>query len=224
MINYIKKLFRKPKRWFTSDLHLGHSNVINYCNRPFKDKFEMNEAIVKEWNRTVAKKDTVYILGDLSLNPKVAFEYLPRLNGKKVLVAGNHDSCFIGHQKSTKMQKKYEAFCEHVYKHKSTLVLKDGTFVDLCHLPYKSEDGNKFDQRYNDYKLWDIGCYLLHGHLHGRYKKFGKMLDVSWDAHNGKILSEDQVIELINDPREFIESHLTKYYEERAKENLPTAD
>lgn len=223
MIN-LRHLFRKPRRWFVSDLHIGHTNVISYCNRPFKTKEEMNEAIVKKWNRTVAKKDTVYILGDLSLNPKVAFEYLPRLNGKKILVAGNHDSCWIGHQKSTKMQKKYEAYCEFVYKHHSSVVLKDGTFVTLCHLPYKTEDGNKFDQRYSDYKLEDIGTYLCHGHLHGRYKKFGRMIDVGYDAHGGKILSEDDVIALINDPREFIESPLTKFYEERAKENLPAAD
>jgi calcineurin-like phosphoesterase family protein len=28
--------------WFTSDFHLGHFNIIRYCNRPFVDTQEMN--------------------------------------------------------------------------------------------------------------------------------------------------------------------------------------
>ena len=28
--------------WFTSDLHLGHVNIIRYCERPFADVDEMN--------------------------------------------------------------------------------------------------------------------------------------------------------------------------------------
>ena len=101
--------------------------------------------------------------------------------------------------------------------------LKNGELVVLSHLPYKNEAGMKYDNRYNDLKCEDTGNYMLHGHLHGRYKKFKNMIDVGWDAHN-KLLSEDEVIALINDPRDFIESPLTSFYEKRAKENLPNAD
>lgn len=216
-------LFRKPKRFFTSDLHFGHNNVINYCKRPYKDVLEMEEALVKSWNQTVAKKDTVYILGDFSLNPKWAKLLMPKLNGKKILVAGNHDACFVGHKKSAKFVQKYKEQCSEVYPHQSSIILKDGTFAILCHLPYASDEGMKFDTRYSDLRLEDKGSYLLHGHLHGKYKKFKKMIDVGWDAH-GKILSEDEVIVLLKDEREFIPAPLTEFYAERAKENLPGAD
>lgn len=215
--------FRKAQRFFVSDLHFGHFNVINYCNRPYKDVLEMEEALVKEWNKTVSKKDVVYFVGDFSLNPKWAKLILPKLNGKKIFIAGNHDACFIGHKKSAKFVKKYLEQCVEVHPHKTSIVLKDGTFVIICHLPYASEEGLKFDQRYSDLRLKDEGSYLIHGHLHGKYKKFKRMIDVGWDAH-GKILSEDEVIALIKDEREFIPAPLTEFYEKRAKENLPGAD
>jgi calcineurin-like phosphoesterase family protein len=32
------------KVYIWSDLHLGHENVIRYCNRPFTDAVDMNTA------------------------------------------------------------------------------------------------------------------------------------------------------------------------------------
>lgn len=51
--------------YFTSDLHLGHENVIKLCNRPFDSIEEMDEALIRNWNRKVTNGDTVYVLGDL---------------------------------------------------------------------------------------------------------------------------------------------------------------
>ena len=39
--------------WFTSDLHLGHANIIKYANRPYKDVPEMNEALINNFNALV---------------------------------------------------------------------------------------------------------------------------------------------------------------------------
>ena len=52
------------KIWFTSDLHLNNKNVIKYCNRPYADQYEMNKALIENWNSKVAEDDTVYVLGD----------------------------------------------------------------------------------------------------------------------------------------------------------------
>jgi calcineurin-like phosphoesterase family protein len=76
-----------------SDLHWGHGNVIRYCERPFKDVEEMNEALLHAWKSTVRNGDTIINFGDVSL--KLSKEYLAtaihRLPGYKILVMGNHD-------------------------------------------------------------------------------------------------------------------------------------
>lgn len=80
-----------------SDLHLGHRNIIRYCRRPFSCVDEMDQALIRAWNRTITPLDTVIFCGDLSLSrqghPR---EYLRRLNGTKVMVRGNHDRQLCG--------------------------------------------------------------------------------------------------------------------------------
>lgn len=66
--------------WFTSDFHLGHSNIIRFCKRPFANAHEMNEAIVERMNSCVKPNDTLYFLGDFCLgSPRYVTEYRERL-------------------------------------------------------------------------------------------------------------------------------------------------
>ena len=58
--------------------------------RPWDEVYEMDEALVANWNRVVGSKDKVYHLGDVVINRK-ALKILSRLNGEKVLIKGNHD-------------------------------------------------------------------------------------------------------------------------------------
>jgi calcineurin-like phosphoesterase family protein len=82
-----------PKIFFTSDLHFGHTNVLNFDNRPFATVDEMNAEIVRRWNEKVSKDDTVYVLGDMiwKKSAKDAANVIRSLNGKIVLIKGNHD-------------------------------------------------------------------------------------------------------------------------------------
>src|ERR1700690_2381531 len=89
-------------RWFTSDLHFGHNNIIRYCQRPFRDVHEMHNAMIQTWNETVKEGDEVYVVGDFSLSARYCKEFLPRLNGTKILVVGNHDKPFKHIFKQTK--------------------------------------------------------------------------------------------------------------------------
>lgn len=78
-----------------SDTHFGHRNIITFQNdgkplRPFSSVEEMDETMVKNWNGVVKPKDTVYHLGDVVINRK-ALSTLDRLNGRKILIKGNHD-------------------------------------------------------------------------------------------------------------------------------------
>ena len=82
--------------YFTSDLHLGHANIIRHCNRPFSSVEEMDETLIRNWAKRVKANDTVYVLGDLMFrNQKSPEEYLSRLKGKKHLIIGNHDKDWI---------------------------------------------------------------------------------------------------------------------------------
>jgi len=88
-MNYISL----PEIHVTSDTHFGHRNIIPYEDRPFKDVDEMDEALIENWNREVKKDDLVMHVGDLFLcGAKKAEEIAKRLNGRKILVKGNHDS------------------------------------------------------------------------------------------------------------------------------------
>ena len=58
------------KIFFTSDLHIGHRNVIKFSNRPFVDVKEMNQVILNNINSTVAENDYLFMLGDIKSNNK----------------------------------------------------------------------------------------------------------------------------------------------------------
>lgn len=80
-----------------SDTHFGHSNILDFKQangepvRPFKSVVEMDETMIENWNRVVKPEDKIYHLGDVAF--KVAtLRTLERLNGRKVLIKGNHDT------------------------------------------------------------------------------------------------------------------------------------
>ena len=78
------------KRFFTSDMHLHHENIIRYSDRPFKNAEEMNEEIIRRFNERVKSEDIVYDLGDRLFKGKDK-NILNRLNGKIIHICGNHD-------------------------------------------------------------------------------------------------------------------------------------
>jgi calcineurin-like phosphoesterase family protein len=50
----------------------------------------MDETMIDRWNAKVKPTDTVYHLGDVVINQK-SLHLVSRLNGRKILVRGNHD-------------------------------------------------------------------------------------------------------------------------------------
>ena len=81
------------KIFFTSDTHFCHDREFIYEPREFTNVTEMNEAIVQRWNSVVSPEDTVYHLGDVMLNnDEKGIKYLKRLNGKIIILKGNHDT------------------------------------------------------------------------------------------------------------------------------------
>ena len=84
--------FNDKKIWLIADLHFGHKNAIDYCKRPFKNATEMNNVLIKKFNKKVGKNDIVFILGDLTwLNTVSTTQIVKSLHGFKYLIKGNHD-------------------------------------------------------------------------------------------------------------------------------------
>ena len=88
---------RFVNRFVISDHHLGHTNSWEKFKlsdgsplRPFTSTEEMNETMIERHNAKVKEQDTVYFLGDVVINKKY-LELIKRMNGRKILVRGNHD-------------------------------------------------------------------------------------------------------------------------------------
>ena len=77
-----------------SDNHFNHWNINHHCNRKFRSLREMNYTMAKRWNSSIRPQDLVICLGDLVFtkgkSDKIK-ETIKNLNGRKILVKGNHD-------------------------------------------------------------------------------------------------------------------------------------
>lgn len=80
-----------------SDTHFSHANILTFLNpdgtrlRPFNSVEEMDELMIENWNKVVKPQDKVYHLGDVCFKFAHLQATMPRLNGTKVLIKGNHD-------------------------------------------------------------------------------------------------------------------------------------
>ncbi len=183
--------------WFTADLHLGHSNIISYCDRPFAHVEAMNRALIDNWNAVVAEDDTIWVVGDFALG-KIA-ETLPlvaELIGHKILIAGNHDRCWAGHgRRAEGWTERYldAGFAEIIQGSKKIKI--GGTEAILCHFPYRG-DSHDHD-RFVHHRPIDKGAWLLHGHVHERWAQNGRMINVGVDANEFRPISESAVAAVI---------------------------
>lgn len=81
------------RRLVISDMHFGHSRIMEYENRPFETVESMDDYIIKNWNETVRDDDIVFVCGDVSFYPKEkSKEIISQLKGRKFFILGNHDS------------------------------------------------------------------------------------------------------------------------------------
>jgi len=184
-------------RLFTSDLHLGHTNILELAHRTeFTDIDHMNNTLVDNWNRVVDYQDEVWILGDVCMGKiSDSLALIPELRGRKILVAGNHDRCWFWHgdQKMGRglkwdswVQEYLDAGFAQVHPGHSWLTLGSGREVLLSHLPYDEEPGRPMEGHPTDDGLW-----LLHGHVHDRWQMRGRQVNVGTDVWGYQPVSEE---------------------------------
>ena len=145
-----------PKNTYVwSDLHLGHANIIDYAQRPFKNVEEMNERLWTAWEKTVPKEATIIIAGDVAMGRCIHEDTWQRMReapGKvKHLIVGNHDLHGNG-------DLRIEGF-DHVW---STVTTRDPRPIVWTHIPLRDVP---------------TGWLNVHGHMHD--KTFGDKIHIN---------------------------------------------
>jgi len=155
----------KKGEFITSDTHFGHSNVIRYSNRPFKNVDEMDHELIQNWNKKVPSGSIVYHNGDFSLCKKGrTIEILKQLNGTIRLIRGNHDKKNI----KGEIEQHYFDWVKDYYESKT----EDGTLIVMSHYAFRVWNKSHY------------GSINLFGHSHGSLKDLkNRQMDVGVDTH-----------------------------------------
>lgn len=143
--------------WFTADRHFGHRNIIRYCNRPFASVEEMDRELIHRHNARVRPTDTYYDVGDFSLADHS--KYLPHLNGRGVLILGNHDNSRV---------RRHAGGWREVYDLLATTV--GDTSIVMCHYAMRVWPKSHY------------GALHFYGHSHGTLPGDSQCLDVGVDC------------------------------------------
>jgi len=131
---------------FISDLHFGHKTIIRFDNRPFKTIEENDQTLIERHNAVVKPTDVTYFLGDISWHgSKETKEIFDQMNGKKILIKGNHD------------RGQYEGIFDEILPYKE-IVVSGGKTVVLCHYPI-----HFFNKHY-------YGAFMFYGHVHNSHE------------------------------------------------------
>ncbi len=158
------------KTWFTADTHFGHANIIKHCARPFESVGEMDAAIAANWNAVVQPDEDVWHLGDFAFRSAASPEiFLRRLNGRKHLVWGNHDS---EQSRASKLWASSQPYAE---------VKADGVRLVLLHYGMRVWPGS------------GRGALHLYGHSHGRLPGDRQCCDAGVDCWGFRPVGLDEI-------------------------------
>ncbi len=156
---------------FTADDHFGHAEILHALRAGFASIQEHDEMLIEAWNATVAPGDTVYHLGDFALStPEYAAKVFRRLNGRKVLIAGNHDR----RNRKLPWAEQHDGIRE---------VSVEGRHLVLCHYPMRS-----WPRAFR-------GSIHLFGHTHGLLPGTTQSQDVGVDVWSYRPVSLSQILE-----------------------------
>lgn len=155
--------------YFSADFHLGHHNIMKYCNRPFTSVEEMNQTIIDNVNAVVGRNDVLYFIGDFCFQPaKNAKLFREQINCYNiVLIKGNHDGGIPHH-----------IFSSTHDLLKLTISQKP---IILCHYALRTWQASH-------YNSWH-----LYAHSHGNLDEFGLSFDIGVDCHDFKPWSQEEI-------------------------------
>ena len=157
-------------RYFISDTHFDHKNIIKYCDRPFSCIEQMNDYILDNWNSVVGDNDDIFFLGDMAFgrDSRKPSWWINKLKGNINYIKGSHD--------------------KGINAPRSMFIDINGINVLLIHSPWNIHGFPP------DYDGWAI-----HGHVHNNqpFLWLDKRINVSVEAVGYMPISEDVIKEVI---------------------------
>ena len=165
----------RQKLFFTADEHYGHDNIIQHCNRPFKDSSQMDKCLIEKHNQTVSPKDLVIHIGDFSFKKTVAENVLPQLNGRHIFVTGNHDQGWLLQWQQNNVKQVFDVLDLKITGD------EENKYITCCHYPMRSWNKSFY------------GSWQLYGHCHGNIEPEGLQMDVGVDCHEYGPVSYEMV-------------------------------
>ena len=174
--------------------------IINAHDEKVKELLRQhNQGIVDAINKIVQKRDTLYIVGDFAFGAiGEAKKWLHKLNGRKILIMGNHD-------RDPRVM--FEMGFKDVFENHQ-IKLGDHKIL-LSHFPYFPSlyyrirhwilYRKKPDKRYLHKRIFDTGQWLLHGHVHSEevFPMGPRQIHVGIDAW-GEPVSEKEILSIID--------------------------
>ncbi|MBQ6832904.1 MAG: metallophosphoesterase [Lachnospiraceae bacterium] len=179
------------QKFYISDCHFGHKNVLQFDQRPFDTVEEMDRVMMENWKKRVGEEDEVYILGDFCYrSEKDPVWYLKRLPGKKYLLTGNHDADIL---------KSHDALMCFESVEQIKYVDDNGKYLCLCHFPIA------------EWYAYHRGTYHIYGHIHNRLSDTCLIMRNRKHAYNAAACINNYVPgtleEIIANNQQFAESH-----------------
>lgn len=174
-------------RYFSSDLHINHSNIIKYCNRPCTVETH------KEWLYSQFKHlkqgDHLGLLGDLIFKAKLAdmVEFFGLIHDQGAgldIAIGNHDEPFFNMMLEAYRKVFGLSGHDHIKHYFVERFSGEETpfkKMVMCHYPMESWDGSYH------------GSVMLHGHSHGMSQPFRHRYDMGIDVEH-KVYSLDDIV------------------------------
>jgi len=167
--------------FFTADLHLGHKNIMTYCNRPFKDVEEMNESIFNELS-IMNPGDNLYVIGDLTFRKNLAvrfFDLTDKLGVDVYFVFGNHDQDKDNKRVLKVIKDRSKTCAERLF------IRVDGQGIVLDHFAGRVWRESHF------------GSWQLYGHTHGKIGPRGKQYDVGIDNNDFELVAQTRIVDIM---------------------------
>ncbi|MEN3142342.1 hypothetical protein ABDF71_10030 [Ochrobactrum sp. WV_118_8] len=153
------------QKFYMADTHFGHEAIIGLCNRPFNSIREMDDYMVDAWNSAVRPTDIIYHLGDFCFGSAAYAKHIfRRLNGRKILILGNHDVDRNGNALQHLLDLSWDQ--------------------EPTHALVTSDSGERIFLSHYAHRVWpssNRGSVHFYGHSHGKLDAVGMSRDVGCD-------------------------------------------